>query len=162
MPPCDPGGRRHARTRRLELVVLNGCGTLELGQMCCDHGVPTVVCWSTDLDDKAAYLFVRAFFRALRDPNQRSPERYHSAFAAGKEAVTGKTRSVRRTDGVNPVIEEVPYFALRDPRSGPLRDPRSGALESLAAGIPEIVFRERPRPDLLARFNERMVRQRSL
>ena len=154
MPPCDPGGRRHAQTRRLEMVVLNGCDTLELGQMCCDHGVPTVVCWSTKLEDKAAYLFVRGFFRSIRrslDQNERSPERYHSAFAVGKEAVTGKKRLYKRTDGE---VEEVPYFALRDPRSGAWLN------GSLAAGIPEIVQRGMymRRPDLPSRVIERNVR----
>jgi hypothetical protein len=49
----------------LELVFLNGCNSETLGEAVLRAGVPTVVCWRTSVDDDAARLFSRAFFKAV-------------------------------------------------------------------------------------------------
>ena len=46
----------------LELVMLQGCCTLDLGRACLAAGVPYVVCWSSLTEDGACALFSAAFF----------------------------------------------------------------------------------------------------
>lgn len=96
-------GSRRATSHSLELVVLNGCESLELGKMCREAGVPVVVCWETEVADEAAYLFARGFFGALGQGG-RAPDGYAHAFKAGVEAILGKRRRVT----VNGSVEEVP------------------------------------------------------
>ena len=49
----------------LEFVFLNGCCTAALGQACFDAGVPTVVCWKTRVENRAARVFSTSFFEAV-------------------------------------------------------------------------------------------------
>lgn len=124
----------HAKQQRLQLVILNGCESLDLGQKCLAHGVPAVVCWSTRVPDEAAYLFVRGFFSKLAaDNNYGQDDAYQSAFLAGRAAVTAVTRRVLAADG-SVQNEEVPYFELSDPRQG-----RRLANGRFAGGIPKLL-----------------------
>ena len=123
-------GSCRATSHDLELVVLNGCESLELGKMCHEAGVRVVVCWATKVNDEAAYLFARGFFGAL-DEDGRAPDGHARAFEAGKEAIRGKRRRVPCVDGG---VEELPYFAIADPRQA--RVLPDGCL---AAGIPELL-----------------------
>jgi len=50
---------------KLELVVLNGCRSLELGRAARAAGVPTVICWQTQAEDGAARYFILEFFVAM-------------------------------------------------------------------------------------------------
>ena len=120
-------GSRRATSHGLELVVLNGCESLELGKMCLEAGVPVVVCWETVVADEAAYLFARGFFGAL-DQDGRATDGYARAFEAGKEAILNKRRRVSCAD-----VEEVPYYELADPGQG-----RVLPNGSWAAGIPRL------------------------
>ena len=126
-------GSCRATSHGLELVVLNGCESLELGKMCLEAGVPVVVCWETVVADEAAYLFARGFFGALgqdgRPKKPRAPDGYAHAFEAGEEAIRGKRRRVSCAD-----VEEVAYFAIADPGQG--RERPNG---SRAAGIPRLL-----------------------
>jgi hypothetical protein len=134
VPAC---GSRRATSHGLELVVLNGCDSLELGKMCREAGVPVVVCWATELQDEAAYLFARGFFGALGQDG-RAPDGYARAFEAGKEAILKKRRRVLRADGA--VEEEVPYFEIADPRQArELPTARPTAELPKAAGIPQLL-----------------------
>lgn len=79
-----------AECRRLEVVVINGCSSLELGQAIRNEGVPVVVCWRTQALDAAAALFNVRFFAALVDAQAQVMslrERCAHAFEAAKRAV---------------------------------------------------------------------------
>lgn len=122
----------HARTHpgssgTIELVVLNGCGSLDLGRKCRSRGVPVVVCWETDVQDEAAYLFVRGFFRSLAESRD-----FEVAFRAGKAAVRSKTRLV--LEGAR--TRTVPFFELTAPGPEPAKPLPSG---SFAAGVPAML-----------------------
>jgi len=125
--------RRADSSSGIQLLVLNGCASYDLGRACCDRGVPFVICWRTLVHDEAAYLFVRGFFRAL-GRSARHEDDYLRAFEAGKAAVTEKTRVVRTTGGG---IDKVPYFELSDPTSGRMR-----VGNSFAAGVPVLLTAE--------------------
>ena len=49
----------------LELVVLNGCESYELGLKVLEKGIPYVVCWGTKTHDAAGRLFAKIFFQHL-------------------------------------------------------------------------------------------------
>ena len=124
--------RRAGARSGIELVVLNGCKSCELGRACHRRGVPVVVGWRTLVCDESAYLFARGFFRSL-GASDRGDGCYRRAFEAGKRAVTEVQRTVRDLDGDG--VVEVPFFELYDPESEGVR---RGLLESgsFAAGVP--------------------------
>jgi hypothetical protein len=116
---------------KLKLVFLNGCESHELGKAVHEAGIPNVVCWETNCEDRAARIFCSAFYTHLQD---KSPgETYHEAFEYAKTAVCTKT-SMRSSDQWN-----TPMFELVDPAVRKIT--ASGAT---AAGIP-VFFRSRPR-----------------
>jgi hypothetical protein len=91
----------------LELVVLNGCRSMQLGHALHVAGVPFVVCWETVVDDGAARKFGEAFFRAVRDKSG-----YESAFEAAKTAVCTITRKGTLSTGHEC---NIPKYSLTDP-----------------------------------------------
>ena len=97
--------------------------------MCREAGVPVVVCWATKVNDEAAYLFARGFFGALGQDG-RAPGGYARAFEEGTKAILDKRRRVT----TNGSVEEMPYFAIADPRQA--RELPDGCL---AAGIPRLL-----------------------
>ena len=73
---------------KMELVVLNGCKSVELGLKLRDAGVPCVVVWTTLLYDPAAKLFAVRFWEVLekRNPDDELRVAVRKAFDAGKVA----------------------------------------------------------------------------
>lgn len=49
----------------LDLVVLNGCDSYELGQKVFQKGISTVVCWGTKTLDPGGRLFAKSLFQEL-------------------------------------------------------------------------------------------------
>jgi len=69
-PPRDPNEisielGQYASKGVLQLVVLNGCDSLALGQKLIQEGVPEVVCWGTKTYDPAARLFAVRFLQEV-------------------------------------------------------------------------------------------------
>ena len=106
--------------RRLELVVLNGCETLEIGNALAEAGVPVIIAWSTKIMDQAAGIFSVALFHALRLAREDTPgdEVYSRAYDQAKAAVETYLVKGKR------------QFELRPP------DEREEAVARLEAGLP--------------------------
>ena len=119
----------------LELLFLNACNSATIvPRLQAVTGVKHIVAWSTAVNDAAAYLFARGFFRACaeqqRSIGQSGTLDYTHAFAAAKTAVTEQTRPVRLEGGGE---QQLPYFGFGDPE---IRTKLEGG--SWAAGIPEL------------------------
>lgn len=93
----------------LELVVLNGCKSESLGRAIFAAGVPTVICWSTWLENEAAPVFSLALSKALVDGCSAS-----DAFEEAKRAVRLARRAGTLASGHR---GEVPKYELRDPQA---------------------------------------------
>ena len=129
----------------LELVVLQGCCTLELGRAVHAAGVPFVICWATPTEDTACRLFSTAFFeyycaRGQRQPPPRSvganSHRYRQAFEHAANAVTLLTRP-GKANAMGGIAFEVPKYELRCP-SLPACD--SFTPPPWAAGCPVLIY----------------------
>ena len=79
------------------------------------------------MQDEAAYLFVRGFFRSLSESRD-----FEVAFRAGEAAVRSKTRLV--LEGAR--TRTVPFFELTAPGPEPSKPLPSG---SFAAGVPALL-----------------------
>lgn len=112
----------------LELVVLNGCCSEALGRAAHNAGVPSVVCWETQVYDPAARVFTRAFFTALE--NGRS---IADAFDDAKVAVTCETH----LGSISGLRTMVPKFELRRPHTKSAMT--SVHPEPFAVGIPILI-----------------------
>ena len=117
----------------LELVFLNGCCSLGLGQAVQAAGVKAVVCWETKVETKAAAIFSNAFFEALAKGFD-----YKMAFEQSKLAVTTVTIQGTLPDGM---ASEVPKYELRDPdvQVPPSASPGSSPVP-WAAGILQLLL----------------------
>ena len=119
----------------LELIFLNACHSSKIVPRLQEvTGVKHIVAWRTTVNDAAAYLFARGFFRECAE-QQRSVGSsgsldYRHAFNAGKTAVTERTRSIRLEGGGE---QQLPYFGFGDPE---MCTKLEGG--SWAAGIPEL------------------------
>ena len=114
--------------RRLELVVLNGCETLELGRALADAGVPVIISWSTMIMDEAAAVFSVELFHALARDDTPGDDVYSRAYDQAKAAVeTHLVRGKRR-------------FELRPPEEREEAVARDQAGLPLGAGVPELLF----------------------
>ena len=113
----------------LELVVLNGCKSESLGRAIFAAGVPTVICWSTLLENQAGPVFSLALSKALADGHSASV-----AFEEAKRAV----RLVRR-DGTlaSGHRGEVPKYELLDPQASHVT--RDFSPTPTPAGIPVLL-----------------------
>jgi hypothetical protein len=113
----------------LELVVLNGCKSESLGRAIFAGGVPTVICWSTLLENQAGPVFSLALSKALADGRSAS-----DAFEEAKRAV----RLVRR-DGTlaSGHRGEVPKYELLDPQASHVK--RDFSPTPSPAGIPVLL-----------------------
>jgi predicted RNase H-like HicB family nuclease len=121
---------------RLELVLLNGCESLELGRALRRAGVPYVVCWSTDAHDEAASKFAAEFFRCCAAG--KGPE---EAFEEGRLAVRVITHRV--DDNTLPgQYANLQKFELREPGSPPIAAITAGT-PTIAAGIPMLLTADR-------------------
>ena len=110
----------------LELVFLNGCCSLPLGQQLRERGIRAVVCWSTRVADEAASIFAAAFFGEIaRDGSVRE------AFEAAKRHVEGVTRQVTLASGEQRHIQR---FILRSP--GEALPEYRGLFGPVPAGVP--------------------------
>ena len=100
----------------LEFVFLNGCHTAALGQACFDAGVPSVLCWSTRVENQAARLFSQGFFEAVGKGYS-----YKRAFEQAKQAVAMFTRPGRSRSGVRytPTILTSTIYHHRSTQSRP-------------------------------------------
>ena len=74
----------------LDLVILNGCDSYELGKKVRQSGISTVVCWGTKTLDAAGRLFATTFFRELVSAGalDTSTSRALDAFKAAVAAIT--------------------------------------------------------------------------
>ena len=104
-----------------QLVVLNGCKSLELGAALAAAGVGNVACWETLAYDPASKLFASAFWRAMESSSRadgstlRSDVR--SAFERGKDAIMTATKAggnLETESGGAPA--STPRYALVDPQ----------------------------------------------
>lgn len=144
---------RHGADRGgpLELVVLNGCRSLDLARAVQAAGVPFVVCWRTKAHDAAARLFSKAFFEALgylqKSERRRSTldkrlDQYAQAFREALDSIRFETRPGTLANGVR---ANVPRFELKDPND----DSDDGATDCTPlptpAGLPTFLT---SRPDL--------------
>ena len=78
-----------ARRGDLELVFLNGCESLQLGEELVAAGVPYVVCWESSVEDTPAKAFSVGFFEAVQQSiNQGTPPDYNAAFDLAKAKVS--------------------------------------------------------------------------
>ena len=146
----------------LELVMLQGCCTLQLGRGVLAAGVPYVICWSTLTEDGACAIFSAAFFEHYAHAQRQSSRSgnggvgvgvggsggggggsgvdcdgtslaYLRAFDHAVNAVTLKTRPGRTDTGLE---LEVPKYELRDP-SVPTR--QTYRPKPWAAGLPVLL-----------------------
>ena len=135
--PVEPGilASILSSCRRLELVVLNGCETLELGRALVDAGVPIVLCWRTKVLDPAAAMFSVDLFLALaRDlPNADLQDHYHRAYEQAKVAVQTHVRPKGRFAGSR-------RFELREPEEEEELKTRDKQGLPIGAGIPEFLM----------------------
>merc|ERR1712093_960879 len=118
----------------LELVVLNGCCSEPLGRAAHNAGVPSVVCWETQVWDPAARIFTLALFTALE--NGRSVA---DAFDDAKAAVGCETHD-GDIPGPGPngrISSQVPKYELRRPGSPTKMTDQNP--EPQAAGIPVLI-----------------------
>ena len=176
---CDAGGgfaavdasTLVAMLRTMQLVVLNGCRSEELGLKLREAGVPNVVVWKTSVHDAAAKLFAVRFWEviAVRNPSDHDSLRtaVRTAFEAGKVAVQTavKPGGVIDVGGGGTHDAAVPSYELHDPQDadtvaqgGPDRGrllPAAGAEKAgrIAAGVPRLLqpllnsYGVPPRPD---------------
>ena len=118
----------------LQLVFLSACETLELGQALHLAGVPTVICWRTEVEDGAARLFAHHFYVKFKpgDP-----------FIKQREAFDGAALKLRcelreATNKSNPSMKAmVPKYELRVPGQQAVQTDFSP--EPIAAGVPVII-----------------------
>ena len=85
----------------LQLVVLNGCDSLALGQKLIQDGVPEVVCWGTKTYDPAARLFAVRLLREVA-----AGMAVNEAFKAAATAVKQATISVSTHGNVKQYLFE--------------------------------------------------------
>ena len=124
-----------ARGGPLELVVLNGCESEELGKAVRAAGVPYVVCWRTLVETRAAAVFSTAFF----DAAVKNKFDYAAAFEQARLAVEAVPMQ-RQLSGAQCAV--MPKYELRDP----LAHPTLSRGQSWAAGVPVLLGPEPPLP----------------
>lgn len=76
----------------VECVVLNSCCTRLLGIQLRKEGVPHVVCWRSQVEDRIAAKFAERFFKRLAT----NPRDYKTAFDEGQEEVSRLDNSAAR------------------------------------------------------------------
>ena len=131
-PPCGKLAIRNA-LHEMSVVMLSACYSLEVGKCLQAAGVPVVVCWQTKVQDAAAYLFAREFFRVLQErlpTPDANVEQCERAFAAAKVSVESRTRRVLNSDGR---VGDEPYYVLKDPEE---KLPADVSTHTYAAGVP--------------------------
>jgi len=110
-PPVGRACRPSTRGEGVEFVLLNSCHTRPLGLQMRKEGVPHVVCWRGNVEDRIASKFAEWFFKEL----MRSPSEYRRAFDAGREEVKRLQESCaddlsflseNQADEVDPVDDE--------------------------------------------------------
>ena len=118
--------REHSK--HLEFVFINGCKSLDFGNKLIDAGIPRVLCWKTEAEDKAASEFAVRFYLKLQENNND----YGAAYEAAKQHVL----EMKRTGRVGPVEGLVQKYEFRDPNavSHSKCDPKP-----MAAGIPVLL-----------------------
>ena len=122
----------------LEFVFLNGCCSEPLGEAVRAAGVPTVVCWRSEVEDGAARILARAFFQALGSSGSADADAVRAAFESAKAAVRLVTRSGRLAGGI---VASVPKYELRAPgvpSTQPVHPP------PIAAGVPVLLVTSTP------------------
>ena len=119
------GGHAPKQGGPLELVVLNGCKSLELARAIHAAGVPHVVAWRTRVDNEAARIFSVAFFQALFT--------HGCSHSAAFEQAKQRIETVTGPGNVNRMSGEVPRFELRDP------DDSNSGTRPRAVGIPVLL-----------------------
>ena len=157
----------------LELIFLNGCDSLRLGEALRQiPGLKCIVCWETPVADRAASIFSVAFFKAVQESiNQGDKPDYSRAFDLAKSEVEFQTHPGELANGLK---ADVPRWELRKPvledgkdvsRSSAVHEGQSFKPIPWAAGIPKLLMcqligsRESPIPrqDFTDFFLERMV-----
>ena len=118
------GGHAPKQGGPLELVVLNGCKSLELARAVHAAGVPHVVAWRTLVHNEAARIFSVAFFEALST--------HGCSHSAAFEQAKQRIETVTRPGNVNGMSGCVPRFELRDPED-------STSATRVAVGIPVLL-----------------------
>ena len=135
--------RRHTPPHgNLQLVVLTGCCTYELGRALQEHAcVPFVACWRTELADEPGRIFGEAFATAIAGGDEPAV-----AFSKACTAVETVTVAARLDNGLPAQVQLYQLFV--DPCCADAVDQRTKRVRAtgfLAAGYPELLDGSAPK-----------------
>jgi hypothetical protein len=80
----------HKKQRSLELIFLNACNTIQIGEeLSKEENAQVVICWDSKCTGRGATAFAEWFYHSLAHTTQSVEQQYHHAFNAAKERVSG-------------------------------------------------------------------------
>jgi hypothetical protein len=137
-----------AKSGFLELIFLNGCKSLQLGEALSRiPGLKCIVCWETIVADEAASIFSVAFFKAVQESiSQGDKPDYSAAFDLAASEVLCQTRPGTLTSGLNTAV---PKWELREPvikdgkdvsKPNAIHEGQSYIPRPWAAGVPRLLM----------------------